>query len=154
MEPGSGSVQEKEKARLAEIIDKVNDLFEGDLSDDDRLVYVNNVIKGKLLESEVLAQQANNNTKEQFSNSPDLAQELLGAIMDALEAHSTMSRQALDSIKVRNGMKDVLLGPGPVVRGIAGPRPTHDRHDLSKAGGAGRSARYFLPSPMRAAPSV
>ena len=112
MEPGSGSVQEKEKARLAEIIDKVNDLFEGDLSDDDRLVYVNNVIKGKLLESEVLAQQANNNTKEQFSNSPDLAQELLGAIMDALEAHNTMSRQALDSIKVRNGMKDVLLGPG------------------------------------------
>jgi type I restriction enzyme R subunit len=46
----------------------VNDLFEGDLTDDDQLVYVNNVIKGKLLESEVLAQQASNNTKEQFSN--------------------------------------------------------------------------------------
>ena len=43
-------MHEKEKALLAEIIAKVNDLFEGDLTDDDQLVYVNNVIKGKLLE--------------------------------------------------------------------------------------------------------
>lgn len=31
--------------------------------------------------------------------------------MDALAAHSTMSRQALDSERVRTGQKDVLLGP-------------------------------------------
>ena len=54
-EAGSGSVQEKEKALLDEIIEKVNDLFEGELTDQDKLVYVNNVIKGKLLESETLA---------------------------------------------------------------------------------------------------
>lgn len=42
----------------------MNDLFEGDLSDQDKLVYVNNVIKGKLLESDTLRQQAANNTKE------------------------------------------------------------------------------------------
>ncbi len=108
---GSGSVQEKEKALLAEIIAKVNDLFEGELSDDDKLVYVNNVIKSKLLESETLVEQAANNTKEQFANSPDLANGIMNAIIDALEAHSTMSKQALGSEKVRNGMKDVLLGP-------------------------------------------
>jgi type I restriction enzyme R subunit len=108
---GSGSVQEKEKAMLAEIIAKVNDLFEGELTEDDKLVYVNNVIKGKLLESDVLVQQASNNTKEQFSNSPDLASGILNAIMDALAAHSTMSKQALESEKVRRGLKDVLLGP-------------------------------------------
>jgi hypothetical protein len=55
-----------------EIIEKVNDLFEGELTDDDKLVYVNNVLKGKLLESRLLMQQAANNTKEQFANSPDL----------------------------------------------------------------------------------
>ena len=71
-ESGGGSVQEREKARLAEIITKVNDLFEGDLTEDDRLVYVNNVIKGKLLESVILVQQAAKNTKEQFANSHDL----------------------------------------------------------------------------------
>src|SRR5204863_5539593 len=56
-EVGSGIVQDKQKAFLDEIIKKVNDLFEGDLSDQDKLVYVNNVIKGKLLESETLKQQ-------------------------------------------------------------------------------------------------
>jgi len=110
-EAGSGSVQEKEKARLAEIIQRVNDLFTGDLTDDDQLVYVNNVIKGKLLEADQLVMQAANNTKEQFSDSPDLHKALENAIIDALTAHSVMSKQALESDKVRQGLKDVLLGP-------------------------------------------
>ena len=115
---GSGSVQDKEKALLVEIIAKVNDLFEGELTEDDKLVYVNNVIKGKLLESDVLVQQASNNTKEQFSNSPDLASGILNAIMDALAAHSTMSKQAIDSVRVREGLKDVLLGPGQLYEAL------------------------------------
>jgi type I restriction enzyme, R subunit len=117
-ESGSGSIQEKEKARLHEIIVRVNDLFEGDLTDDDQLVYVNNVIKGKLLESETLVQQAANNTKEQFSNSPDLSSELLNAIMDALAAHNTMSTQALESERVRAGLKDILLGPAQLYEAL------------------------------------
>ena len=108
-EEGSGSVQEKEKALLREIIQRVNDLFEGELSDQDKLVYVNNVIKGKLLESETLRQQATSNTKEQFANSPDLETELLEAIMGALDAHNAMSTQALNSPTVQRGIKDVLL---------------------------------------------
>ena len=108
-EAGSGSVQEKEKAWLDDIIEKVNDLFEGDLTDQDKLVYVNNVIKGKLLESETLRQQATNNTKEQFANSPDLKTELLNAIMGALDAHTSMSTQALNSETVQRGIKDILL---------------------------------------------
>jgi type I restriction enzyme, R subunit len=128
-EVGSGSVQDKEKALLVEIIAKVNDLFEGELTEDDKLVYVNNVIKGKLLESEVLVQQATNNTKEQFSNSPDLANGILYAIMDALTAHSTMSKQALESEKVRSGLKDVLLGPAQLyeaLRARGGETPVAD----------------------------
>ena len=111
-EPGSGEVQDRAKALLAEIIEKVNDLFDGELTDDDKLVYVNNVLKGKLLESEILVQQAANNTREQFANSPDLNNELLNAVMDAFAAHTTMSKQALDSDKVRLGLLDILLGPG------------------------------------------
>ena len=118
MESGGGSVQEKEKARLEEIIAKVNDLFEGELTEDDRLVYVNNVIKGKLLESIVLVQQAVNNTKEQFANSPDLSSELLNAIMDALAAHNAMSKQALESERVRNGLREILLGPGQLYEAL------------------------------------
>jgi len=108
---GSGSVQEKEKALLEEIIQKVNGLFEGELSDNDQLVYVNGVIKGKLLENETLVQQAANNSKEQFANSPDLKSAVVNAIMDAFDAHQAMSTQALSSEKVQEGLKDILLGP-------------------------------------------
>ena len=115
---GGGQLQEKEKALLAEIIARVNTLFDGELSDDDKLVYVNHVLKGKLLESDILVQQANNNTKEQFSNSPDFANELMNAIMDALSAHTTMSKQALDSEKVRGGLRDILLGPAQLYESL------------------------------------
>ena len=117
-ETGGGQLQEKEKALLAEIIARVNTLFDGELSDDDKLVYVNHVLKGKLLESEILVQQAKGNTKEQFSNSPDFANELMNAIMDALSAHTTMSKQALDSEKVRGGLKDILLGPAKLYEAL------------------------------------
>jgi type I restriction enzyme, R subunit len=93
-EADSGNLKEREKARLNEIIEKVNDLFEGELTDQDKLVYVNSVIKGKLLESEKLRQQATHNTKEPFANSPDLQAELMNAIMGALDAHTAMSTQA------------------------------------------------------------
>lgn len=120
---GGGSVHEKEKALLAEIIARVNELFQGELTDDDRLVYVNNVLKGKLLESEMLAQQAANNTKEQFSNSPDLKNEIMNAIMEAFAAHSTMSKQALDSERVRDGLKDILLGPAQLYESLREKTP-------------------------------
>jgi len=109
MEAGSGSVQEKQRAYLREIIERVNDLFHGDLTDHDKLVYVNNVLKGKLLESETLKQQATTNTKEQFANSPDLKSELMNAIIGALDAHNAMSTQAIGSQAVRDGLKDILL---------------------------------------------
>ncbi|NNM80875.1 MAG: type I restriction endonuclease subunit R [Gallionella sp.] len=122
-EPGSGEVREQEKIYLMEIIAKVNDLFEGELTDDDKLIYVNHVLKGKLLESDILVQQASNNTKEQFANSPDLANELMNAIMDALTAHSSLSKQALGSEKVRSGLKDVLLGPAQLYESLRKQRP-------------------------------
>lgn len=115
---GSGHVQDKQQAYLAEIIEKVNGLFEGQLTDGDQLVYVNGVIKGKLLENETLIQQAANNSKQQFANSPDLKEALMHAIMDALEAHTAMSSQALGSERVRRGLKDILLGPAQLYEAL------------------------------------
>jgi type I restriction enzyme R subunit len=80
-----------------------------DLSDDDQLVYVNDVIMGKLLESQTLQQQAVNNSKEQFGSSPTLTTGITDAIMDAMDAHTAMSRQALNSTEIREGIKEILL---------------------------------------------
>lgn len=119
-EAGSGTLQEKQKALLREIIERVNDLFDGDLTDGDQLVYVKDVIRGKLLESEELVTQAMNNSKSQFASSPTLDNELLNAIIDALDAHQKMSQQALGSEKVRAGLKDILLGPGQLYEALRG----------------------------------
>lgn len=83
--------------------------FEGELTDQDKLVYVNDVIYGKLLESAKLAVQAANNTQEQFGTSPDLDSAIENAVIDALDAHETMSKQALASAAVRATIKDILL---------------------------------------------
>ena len=122
-EAGAGSVQAKEKARLAEIIERVNDLFTGELTDTDRLTYVTHVIKGKLLESPVLRQQAQSNSKEQFAASPDLPKANQEAIMAALDAHSAMSKQALNSSDVQKAMLDILLTYGRLYEDLRGSAP-------------------------------
>jgi type I restriction enzyme R subunit len=106
---GTGVVREPELVYLRAIVERVNSLFEGELSDSDKLVYVNNVLLGKLLESETLTQQARSNSKAQFATSPDLKNELMNAIISALDAHQTMSSQALNSEAVRDGLLDILL---------------------------------------------
>lgn len=108
-EPGSGMVREKTKVYMAELIAKLNDLFGSETTETDQLVYVNQVLMGKLMESNTLRQQATHNTKEQFASSPDLKIELLNAIMGALDAHTAMSSKALDSPKVQQGLTDILL---------------------------------------------
>jgi type I restriction enzyme R subunit len=123
-EAGGGAVQEKERAWMSQIIERVNELFQGDLTDQDMLVYVNDVLKGKLLESQMLRAQAANNTKGQFANSPDLDSELTNAIIGALDAHNAMSAQALASETVRNGLKGILLNYARLYESLREVRPT------------------------------
>ena len=88
----------------------VNDLFVGEIPETDKLIYVNGVIKGKLLDHERLAIQAKNNTKDQFSYSPDLEKEILNAVMETQEIYGEMSRQVLASEGGRKTIKEILLG--------------------------------------------
>nr|WP_315426439.1 type I restriction endonuclease [uncultured Albidiferax sp.] len=108
-EAGSAALQEKQTAYMAELIEKLNDLFGADTSEQDQLSYVNNTIFGKVAESKKLQLQASNNSKEQFATSPDLPHELQNAIMESFDAHTSMSTQALNSPIVLRGMLDVLL---------------------------------------------
>jgi Type I site-specific restriction-modification system, R (restriction) subunit and related helicases len=110
-EAGSGMVRDKHRESLDAIIQRVNEIFVGHISDNDKLVYVNNVIMGKLMDCELLIEQAANNTKEQFANSPDLDRLILDAIMDAMASFTSMSTQALESARIRAELKDILLGP-------------------------------------------
>ncbi len=81
-----------------------------------------------VLRSQTLIEQAASNEKIHFSNSPDLALALTQAIMDAFEAHSAMSQQALASKRIQEGLKDILLGPGKLYEA---PREKHEGHPRS-----------------------
>ena len=110
-EAGGGMVRDKHRESLDAIIQRVNEIFVGHISDNDKLVYVNDVIMGKLMDCELLIEQAANNTKEQFANSPDLDRLILDAIMEAMASFTSMSNQTLESARIRVELKDILLGP-------------------------------------------
>jgi type I restriction enzyme R subunit len=110
-------VQDKQQDRAGGADRRVNDLFEGELTPGDKLVYVNDVIKGKLMESREAAGaggEQHEGAVRQLAR-PE-AHEILGAVMDALTAHTAMSKQAL--AQLRADMRDVLLGAGKLWEGL------------------------------------
>ncbi len=106
--PGDGGVQEKEKADLAEIIAKLNEIFGVGLPED-QINFACVILPNQLRQSKILRQQAAANSKQQFGSSPDFDRELIDAIIAALDTHQAMSSQALNSERARDGLKDLLL---------------------------------------------
>ncbi|MDH1816173.1 hypothetical protein, partial [Comamonas aquatica] len=49
---------------------------------------------------------------------PDLDSALTDAIIDAFDAYTSMSKQALDSERVRAGLKSILLGPAQLYESL------------------------------------
>jgi type I restriction enzyme R subunit len=52
----------------------------------------------------------------------------MNAIMDALAAHTSLSRQALDSERVRGGLRDILLGPARLYEALRERSGVAERH--------------------------
>jgi type I restriction enzyme, R subunit len=127
---GSGMVQEPQKAYMGELIAQLNELFGTETSEQDQLRYVNGTILGKVLESVTLQQQAANNTKEQFANSPDLKPEVQNTVIAALDAHTFMSSQALNSPIVMQGIMNVLLNYSGLYESLRARAQTQDRPSL------------------------
>jgi len=117
---GTGGLNDEDKVRLLEIIEKLNDLFVGDITDDDKVSYVMRTLRTKLLGSELLIQQAANNAKEQFAASPNLSSELIDAIIDSYAAHSAMSKQALESEEIQSSLLKLLLERGQLWETLRG----------------------------------
>ena len=118
VEFGTGQVQNQHNTLLDAIIAKLNYLYEGQLTDSDKLVYVNNVLKGQLLESELLQQQAASNSKEQFANSAELQSELTNSIINALDAHPAMGSKALNNPALQLDLMEFLLNQAGLWEGL------------------------------------
>jgi type I restriction enzyme, R subunit len=107
---GSGEVREREKIWLAAIIAKVNEIFGSDTTDGDKLAWLNTK-KEKLLEKDVLVQQALSNTEEQFAGSPDLQKFFMDALIESYSAQNALDRAALNSTSIQADVLRLLLGP-------------------------------------------
>jgi type I restriction enzyme R subunit len=105
---GSGAAQTPEQIKLREIIVKLNQLFEGDLTDNDLLNYARTVTD-KLVENPVLVQQHGANTAAQFAASTDFHKAVEDAVVKAYDTHSQMAGQVLSSEAVMTGFRSVVL---------------------------------------------
>jgi len=50
----------------------------------------------------------------------------MNAIIDAFTAHSTISKQVLDSEQVRSGLRDILLGPAQIYGALRARSGVHE----------------------------
>lgn len=105
---GTGVARDPELVALAEVIEQINDLFSGEHPQSS----VNNVvthIKDRLEESETLQQQARNNTLAQFSASPDLHDEFVGAVIGAMASSEDLSTQILNNPELSQKLLGQLI---------------------------------------------
>jgi len=93
---GSGKARDPDMVPLAEVIEKINDLFSGDHPESSVKAVITH-IKDRLEESETLQQQARTNNLQQFSASPDLAQEFTAAVLGSMESSEDLSAQIINN---------------------------------------------------------
>jgi type I restriction enzyme R subunit len=119
-ELGSGQVQDRQKKRLDEIIEALNDLFVGDLTNGDKVSFFEG-LRIKRLESEPLREQAAVNTEAQFVNSPALHDEMMRAPMDGDAAHQSMVAQFRNWDAVQAQMLALMLAKGGLWKALQPP---------------------------------
>jgi type I restriction enzyme R subunit len=105
-EAGSGQGKDDEEKRLRDIVDKMNDLFAGELTEADFIGYVK-TMEGKLLENEQLAEQAANNSEEQFSLG-DFKDIFSNTVIDGMDAHNSIAKQLLSDERIFVAMQGMM----------------------------------------------
>ena len=95
-EAGKGKPHNPEMVALAEVIEKINDMYAGDHPESSVSTVITH-LKDRLEESETLQQQAKNNTMAQFAASPDLQQEFTDAVLGAMDSSADLSTQILNN---------------------------------------------------------
>lgn len=105
---GTGDIKKKKKDLLSHIIEELNELFGGEhISDNDRLAFFNSVF-GNVAEQDIVANQAKNNTFEQFK-SGDVKQKILDAVIDGMKSNQEMSKKVLQDYETQKKFLDIMI---------------------------------------------
>jgi len=108
---GTASAKDPAKARLAELVEKLNDLFEGEnLTDADKVSLFEHTTR-KLTESSDLKMQAKANTQEQFAASPEFEKVLVDSLIHMMDNYSNMGQRILGDEKALAKFAQLLVKP-------------------------------------------
>lgn len=94
------------KTTMQALVEQMNGLFEGELSDADLVSYAQHV-SAKMLENPALEKQAAASTKERFLHG-DFRPAMMQAVIDSMRSHKTMSDQVLGRLDVQEGLASIL----------------------------------------------
>lgn len=103
---GTGDPRDRERAFLSEIIQRMNDLFGTQLSDEDKVAFAQH-ISSKLRENETVMAQVNNNTRDQAMKA-DLPDAATTAIVEAMTSHKALSERLLSDQDTMKGFMSIL----------------------------------------------
>ncbi|MBS0244449.1 MAG: HsdR [Proteobacteria bacterium] len=104
---GTGEPRPDEYLSLSALIRRMNDLFEGEVTDADKVAYAQH-IAGKMMEDEVLAEQAKQNTKEQFEGG-HFKSAYMDAVVDGFDNYKSMAEQVMGNDDVKEKFGKLLL---------------------------------------------
>ncbi|TDB04425.1 type I restriction endonuclease subunit R [Halomonas marinisediminis] len=93
-EVGSGKPHDPEKQRLAEIIERLNDLYGAEVSDDDKLHFANG-IADRIERDEAVMAQVRNHSEDQVMHGL-FPKKVTDAVLDALSDHEKLSMPLLE----------------------------------------------------------
>jgi type I restriction enzyme, R subunit len=105
--PGGGVARDPETDTIAHVVNAMNELFAGELTDNDKLNYAR-AIKDKVMENVQVTQQLQSNSKEQAMLG-DFPVAMMDAIIGSMGAHENMAKQVLTEDKVKDGFARLLL---------------------------------------------
>lgn len=93
---GTGEARSKEQILLSELIEQLNKIFEGELTDSDMVNYAQAARDKVMEDNEVVLQARNNDTLDQFANGK-VKEVAPAAVIGMMEAHTEMSKQVLEN---------------------------------------------------------
>jgi type I restriction enzyme R subunit len=106
---GTKVAHDPEKVKIAEIIEKLNELFDdGSLSDADKVGLFNHIAE-KMMENEDINTQAKANTREQFKHSPKISDVLTDSLIAALDSYKSMGNKVLQDKSAMNRLQSLLV---------------------------------------------
>jgi len=105
-EMGSGKARDDKAEWLSEIVARLNEMFEGELTEQDMVNYVQ-TIADKVREKDEVMDQVRNNTREQAMKG-DLAKVAMDAVLESREAHNSQALQILSKEHVARAFFDLL----------------------------------------------